>query len=367
METNRSIDLEYPECYDFMFTEDLSHLRHLVLAGGRGSGKSHVIALYLLIEGMKSPHRILCAREIQKSIQESVHQDLAKIIRALNLEWFYRITEKKIFGANGTEFFFSGLRHNMGNIKSISGISICWVEECSYVSNQSLELLIPSIRGSGDPNVGHQDGRLIYSYNPHLKDDPIHAMFVNVDDDPDWTPPRKSKYLHTTYFDNPFCPQSLIDNANDDKERDYELYQHKWLGQIWNRSDALVFLPKSDKTPRGWIIEDLDDRFNLDTATPYLGADWGFSSDPTCIVESYISGTTLYIANEASAVRCPIDGIPALFAGHDPKERWVNPKNYPGLESARRQKIMITADSSGPDIIDFLVKKGFKIRPSIKG
>ncbi len=117
------IDAEFPAKLQCLFKPS----RYKVLYGGRGGAKSWGVARALLIQGAERPLRILCARETQKSISESVHQLLKDQISALGLDAFYTVQETSIAGRNGTEFSFAGLRQqNVTSIKSYEGVDICW-------------------------------------------------------------------------------------------------------------------------------------------------------------------------------------------------------------------------------------------------
>jgi phage terminase large subunit len=143
MEQQQTIDqaiakAEFPVKLQGLFKKS----RYKVCWGGRGGAKSWGIARALLIKGAKSPIRILCAREYQTSIKDSVHKLLCDQIEALGLLGFYEITQNSIRGRNGTEFAFIGLKNNPTNIKSFEGVDICWVEEAQTVSRFSWNILI---------------------------------------------------------------------------------------------------------------------------------------------------------------------------------------------------------------------------------
>ena len=156
--------------------------RYKVLYGGRGGAKSWGIARALLIMGAKKPMRILCAREYQTSIKDSVHKLLCDQIEALGLLQFYEITQASLRGANGTEFAFIGLKNNPANIKSFEGVDVCWVEEAQTVSRLSWNILIPTIRKEGS--------EIWVSFNPELETDETYQRFV-VD--------RKSTRLNSSH------------------------------------------------------------------------------------------------------------------------------------------------------------------------
>lgn len=165
MEVN--VDADFPEPLQFLFEP----MRYKVAYGGRGSTKSWSFARALLALGANRKLRILCAREIQKSIDQSVHLLLSDQIKLLQLEHFYRITNTEIIGINGTEFSFSGLSDvTAASLKSYEGVDIVWVEEAQAVTKKSWDTLIPTIR---------KDGSEIWiSFNPELDTDETYVRFV---------------------------------------------------------------------------------------------------------------------------------------------------------------------------------------------
>ncbi len=124
--------------------------RYKVMHGGRGGGKSHGVAQVLLELGARKPLRILCAREIQKSMRDSVHRLLKDYIVKLGLESFYEVLDAEIRGQNGTLILFTGLQnHTVDSIKSFEGVDIVWVEEAHGVGKKSWDGLAPTIRKEG--------------------------------------------------------------------------------------------------------------------------------------------------------------------------------------------------------------------------
>lgn len=166
--------VEFPQKLDFLLTKKA---RYKGAKGGRGSAKSWSFAQALLIKGSTQKMRILCTREVQKSIKQSVHKLLKDQIERLGLSSFYQILENEIRGLNGTEFSFSGLSdQTVDSIKSFEGCDIVWVEEAQSVSKRSWKTLIPTIR---------KDGSEIWiSFNPELETDETYDRFVtNAPDD----------------------------------------------------------------------------------------------------------------------------------------------------------------------------------------
>lgn len=300
--------------------------RYKVMRGGRGSAKSRSAAAALLLQAASEPHRVLCAREIQKSIKDSVKRLLDDEIKRLGLESFYESVENEIRGKNGSLFIFAGLRGNSASIKSMEGITRCWVEEAQTISRASLDDLIPTIRTD--------DSEIWFTYNPRFDTDPIDTMFKADELPPD------TLLFHVNWQDNPWFPEVLRHEMEYDKRRDMDKYLHIWEGQYQTSSEARVF--------KNWTV----DEFEVDpTAVIRQGADWGFSVDPTVLVQAYIVGRTLYIPYEAYRVGCDIVDTPALFMSVPDSEKWP-----------------MVADSARPETISHMQRNGFpKITAAIKG
>jgi phage terminase large subunit len=325
----QSIDI--PEAFNFLFTPH-GEVRHRAVHGGRGSAKSHSVATALVIKARQQPLRVLCAREIQKSIRDSVKRLLDDKIEACGFGSFYDSTDTEIRGANGSLFTFAGLRTNPDTVKSTEGIDIAWVEEANRVSQRSLDILVPTVRKPGS--------ELWWSWNPETPKDPVDAMFRSEDG-----PPPKTLLREVNWDGNPFFPQVLRDEMEWDRKRDPEKYAWVWCGQYRRNSEARVF--------RNWRIEPFD---TPDDARFYHGADWGFSVDPTVLVRCYVQGRTLFVDREAYKVGCEIDRTPALFDQLDPGRP----------QSARAWPIR--ADSARPETISYMRRNGYpKIESATKG
>ena len=215
--------IDIPKAFLFLFKPK----RYKVLYGGRGGAKSHTIARYLLVEGMRSKHRFLCTRELQGSIQDSVHKLLSDIINSEPaLSDYYDVQKATIVGKNGTEFLFKGLKHNITEVKSTEGITKCWVEEAEKVSDQSWEVLIPTIRDAGS--------EIIVSFNPKNLTDPTYQRFVvNATDD--------MVVKKVSWRDNPFFPDVLKAEAEKLKKQDADAYNHIWEGEPDLRRNGAVY------------------------------------------------------------------------------------------------------------------------------
>jgi len=302
----------------FLETLLFKKARYKVFYGGRGSGKSWNIARILLLLAVQKKVRILCTREIQNSIKDSVHKLLKDQISELRLDRYYIVTRDEIRAVNGSEFIFKGLRHNIQEIKSTEGVDICWVEEAQSVSKESWDLLIPTIRKPGS--------EIWVSFNPHFTEDETYQRFVIN------TPPN-AIVKKVNYYDNPFFPDVLKEEMEYLKRIDYNYYRHIWEGECLIYNDKQVF---KDKFESG--ILPVNDEL-------YQGSDFGFAVDPTTLVRVYIVDEYLYISDEAYGIGVELDEIPNLYA------------KVPDYE-----KYLIRADSARPETISYLKRKfGLKI------
>lgn len=211
-DTTRQIDARFPpKLTAALFSKN----RYVIIFGGRGGAKSWSIARALLIQGFIEPLRILCVREFMSSVSDSVHKLLSDQIYELGLDDHYTIEKAGIYGKNGTEFRFAGIRNNVSAIKSFEGIDIAWVEEAANVTKSSWDTLIPTIRKAGS--------RIIVSFNPELETDETYQRFVV-------NPPPSAIVIKINYDENPWFPKVLKDEAEYMKISDPDGYQNIYLG-----------------------------------------------------------------------------------------------------------------------------------------
>jgi len=306
--------------------------RTLCLYGGRGSAKSESVARVLLFEGDKSPKRILCCREYQNSIADSVHSLLKDLILECEFD-NYIVTEKYIKHKNGTEFLFRGLKkESVSSIKSLNKISICWVEEAQYISRQSLDILIPTIR--------EDNSKIIFTMNPENEDDPVYDDYVLEDMD-------DVIKCNVNWNDNPWFPEVLRNKMEWDRANDIDKYNHIWCGQCLKHSAAQIFRSK-------WVVYEFDSP-NIKFDEVYFGADWGFANDPTCLIRCFIRENTLFIDYEAWGIGVELDKVPGKVSVEELFEQ---------IEGSR--KFMIKADNSRPETISYVGRKGFRIKGAKK-
>ena len=270
---------------------------------------------------------IVCLREIQKSLKFSVKKLVESKIEAMNAGAYFEVQNEQIKSKHGGNIIFQGMQdHTADSIKSLEGFGIAWFEEAQSATQRSLDLLRPTIRAPGS--------ELWFSWNPNFDTDPIDVLLRGDN------PPPGATVVCANYKDNPWFPAELVQEMEYDRGRDPEKYAHIWLGEYQRNSEARVF--------KNWTI----DEFDRPPGTVFrLGADWGFSVDPSVLVRCSIEGRRLYVDYEAYQVGCEIDMLPELFFSVPEAEKWP-----------------VTADSARPETISYMVKHGFpKMTSAVKG
>ena len=298
--------------------------RYKVFYGGRGSGKSWAIAEALIVMADMCKLRILCCREIQKSIKDSSYQLLKDTALRLGIANRFVFLETEIrHKKTGSKFIFTGMLRNEQTIKSKEGIDICWCEEAQTISETSWETLIPTIR---------KDGSEIWlSFNPLNADDPTTVRFVE-------NPPPEAYVKKVNYDENPYFTEALRREMEWDRKNDFEKYLHIWEGYPRTFSDAQIFRGKFTVEPFEDSLADQADRL-------FFGADFGFAQDPSTLIRSFMLDRKLYIDYEAYGVGVEIDELPQLY------------RSVPGAD-----KWPIHGDSARPETISYLRNRcGFNI------
>ena len=292
--------------------------RRNYIYGGRGSGKSHDVAEYCLFRAYQAKIKVLCTRELQNSIADSVYSLLKNKITDMKLDFFFTVYKDRIVGNNGSEFIFKGIHNNVSEIKSMENISIAWLEESQSLSRESIDVIVPTIRAPGSI--------LIFTFNPYKDNDPIYVEMKNATED--------DLVIKANYSDNPWFPEELRLEMERDKKNDYQKYLWVWEGECLGLSDAQIFRGK-------YVVENFETPKNADF---HFGADWGFANDPTTLVRSFIVGNDLYIDMCAGRVGCDLEDTPSLF------NEVQGSSIYP-----------IYADSARPETISFMRSKHYNV------
>ncbi len=352
----QQLDLTFPQWSQGLFRPK----RYKVAYGGRGSGKSFTFTDALIVKALTSRVRVLCAREFQNSISDSVHRLLSKRIDDLGLSAYFTIQRDTITSKNGSEFTFKGLRHNSESIKSTAGINICWIEEAQTISQESLDILIPTIR--------EPDSEIWMTMNPRLEDDPVYKLFIA-------TPHPEAYIAKVNYTENKHFPAVLEMERRLMLERDPALYKHVWEGECLTHTDAQVFkdkwevreftpnkvqrlvktnvhtqqlasgeLVKSQTPVHEWVD---DPSWGL----PLYGLDFGYSQDPMACVKVWVHDETLYIEKEAVKVKLELNETADFIK-----------QAMPEIENG-----VIRADCADPQSISYLKNHGLpRIKACIK-
>jgi len=307
--------------------------RFKVLYGGRAGCKSHAFARAAIVKAYSERKRFLCTREFQTSIADSVHRTLSDIIYSLKLDPYFDIQQRTITSkTTGSQFIFKGLKHNIQEIKSTEGVDICWVEEAQAVSEESWQILLPTIR--------NQDSEVWVSFNPYEETDPTYRRFILSD-------PPDTFRVELSWRDNKWLSKESEADRLWTLAQDKDAYDWIWEGHCRKISQARIF--------RNYVVEPFElptenfDRF-------YFGADWGFADDPSALIRCYIQDEVLYIDYEAYGHHVEIDELPDLFAGG------ISAKTgqvWPGIPKARDNPIF--GDPARPETISYLKRQGFHI------
>jgi phage terminase large subunit len=309
--------VEIPEVFDFLFDPAA---RYKVCYSGRGAAKSWSFARALIIQSSRKPLRVLCAREYQSSIRDSVHRLLSDQIDVMGLSSVFDAGKAEISGKNGSLFIFEGIKHNVTKIKSMEGIDIVWCEEAERISEESWRVLIPTIRKKGS--------EIWVSFNPDQETDPTYKRFV-IDH------PNGAIVREVSWEDNPWFPEELRREMEYDYRTDPDAAAWVWGGQCRTITDAQVLKGK-------WVVQEFAPASEWNG--PYFGADWGFAKDPTVLIKLWVHNHKLWIEYEAYGIGVDIADTPTLFDAIPESRRYV-----------------IRADNARPETINHVRKAGFRI------
>ena len=313
-------NVDIPEIFQGLFRPR----RYKVYFGGRGGGKSWALGRALLLKALQGKYRILCAREFQSSISDSVHHLLDNQIMAMDLNQYFTVNKTTITSVTGSTIIFKGIRMNPQEIKSTEDIDICWVEEAQSVSDESWKVLTPTIR--------KENSEIWISFNPLNESDPTYQRFI-INPQPD------SIVQKVNWNDNPYFPRVLDSERLHMLNTDPDAYNHIWGGDVLKISNAIIFKNKFEVST-----------FNTpDNARFYHGVDWGFAQDPTVLTRCFIDKNTLYIDREAYGIGIDLDDIPQLFDSISTARQWP-----------------LKADNSRPETISYISKKKFSITAADK-
>lgn len=303
-----------------------------ILYGGRGSAKSESFARLLIAYARSKRGRILCARQYMNSIADSVYKTIVDAIFEMGIQDEFDILETSItHRVSGTDFIFKGFQRSIGEIKSMKGLTLCFVEEAETVTAEAWLVLEPTMRGSNEAEIW-------VAFNPESENSPIYQRAV--------VKPRPGDIVvEMNWRDNPWFPAILEMQRLQCLEFDPDNYDWIWEGKLRKIADAQVFKSR-------WYVEDFDEP---DGIQPLYGLDFGFSNDPTAGVRIFevagIGYTDLYISHEAGGYRVENDEIERLLLGTLLKDQVLpDVKRYP-----------LKADSARPETISYLKRNGLPL------
>ena len=310
-----------------VFVPLLASKRYKGAWGGRGSGKSHFFAEALVEKCLtEDAVRAVCIREIQKSLEQSVKRVVEDKIEALRVGHYFQILDKEIRTPGGGLIIFQGMQnHTAESIKSLEGYDVAFAEEAQMLSRRSLQLLRPTIRKPGS--------ELWFAWNPVSPDDPVDQLLRG---------PNKltnATVVEANWRDNPFFPDVLREEMEQDRQRDEDDYDHVWEGGYLTIAEAIIFR-------RRVSIENFE---TPSDARFFFGADWGFANDPTALVRCFVRNDCLFIDREAFGYHVEIDETPELFDTIEGARDWP-----------------IKADSARPETISYVRRRGFNVTAAEK-
>lgn len=243
------------------FIERFNDYRFFLAEGGRGSAKSQSICRWLLYIAEKKKVRIVCGRETQNTIDESVYRVLADLIQEYNLN-FKVLSNRIVHNQTGSEIQFKGFREQgKANIKGMEGVDILFIDEAEAITKQTLDVIIPTIR---KPN-----SKIMFAMNRFVRNDPVYEFCLSRDN---------CLMIHIDYFENPYCPQELKDEAEACKNNNYEEYKHIWLGYPMENASDYLF-NSSNVADMKTIIPD-DDGYN---PKKVIGIDFAAKGGDLCV------------------------------------------------------------------------------------
>jgi phage terminase large subunit len=315
--------------------------RFFILTGGRGSGKSFEVGRFASLLSFNPNHKILFTRQTMTSANLSIIPEFQEKIDLLKLNGSFDVNRSEIINkVSGSEIIFKGLKTSSGdqtaNLKSLQGVTTWILDEAEELTDETVfDKINLSVRQKGVQN------RVILILNPATKEHWIYKRFFEEAGVKQGFNGVKGNvtYIHTTYLDNlQNLHQSFIDEIERVKETNIKKFNHVILGGWLDKAEGVVFA--------NWKFGD----FNPDNLQVSFGQDFGFSIDPTTLIEVAIdkSKRKIYV-----------------------KELLYKPKlttsEIAQINLIHAQANLIIADSAEPRLISELKSKGCNIKGTEKG
>lgn len=238
-----------------------NHYTYLYAEGGRGSAKTHSVARFLLFLASKYKLRIVCGRETQNSIEESVYTVLCDLIDQNNL--YFEVQARKIIHRlTGATFTFKGFREQGSvSIKGLEGVDILWIDEAQSVTKATLDVLIPTIR--------KEKSKVFFTMNRFMIDDAVHEYLFGRED---------CLHIHINFYDNPFCPLRLKAEAEQVRLKSQRDYDHIYLGKPLSAASDFLF-----NYDRLHVMKDIKPFGDLLYRQRVIGFDFAAEGDDQCV------------------------------------------------------------------------------------
>jgi len=315
--------------------------RFFILTGGRGSGKSFEVGRFASLLSFNANHKILFTRQTMTSANLSIIPEFQEKIELLKLNGSFDVNRSEIVNkVSGSEIIFKGLKTSSGdqtaNLKSLQGVTTWILDEAEELTDETIfDKINLSVRQKGVQN------RVILILNPATKEHWIYKRFFEEAGVKQGFNGVKGNvtYIHTTYLDNlQNLHQSFIDEIERVKQTNIKKFNHVILGGWLDKAEGVVFA--------NWKFGD----FNPDNLQVSFGQDFGFSIDPTTLIEVAIdkSKRKIYV-----------------------KELLYKPKlttsEIAQINLIHAQANLIIADSAEPRLITELKSKGCNIKGTEKG
>lgn len=305
---------------------DGTPIRYKCAYGGRGGAKSYNFARALVAKAYSERHLVLCTREYQNTISDSVKRVIERQIQDLGLAQWFMVNESQVRSrTTGSEFLFKGLRRDIQGIRSLEGVTICWVEEAHWVTRDSWLILDPTIRMPGS--------EIWVTYNPNDEMEPTHQMFAVH-------PPPNAWVVKISWRDNPWFPAELERLRQHMLATDPDSYDWVWEGDTRKISSATIFR-------NHYTIETFDEPEMVQRY--FYGIDWGFSNDPTAAVRFYIHEERLFVTHEFFGVGVELDDIGVAVKGGRSERTGIEYEGIPGID-----EWPVKGDSSRPETIAYV-------------
>ncbi len=360
-----------PAFEDFIF--DWDYERYLLI-GGYGSGKSYQVAFKIILKLLEEKRKALVIREVFDTIQESCYDLFVEILSDMNLFTDDHIEFKKkknrVLGLrsplrfkfpNGSQIIFKGM-DKPEKVKSINGISIVWLEECSEIKYEGYKELLGRIR-TPDKSM-----HFILSCNPVGRDNWVYRHFfvrlndegqedVILDEEKFYEKhvviKNDTYYHHSTPDDNPWLPWQYLKRLDDLKNYDYPLY----VVARWGRFGATGtrVLPQFSIAYQAKSFKDAIAK--LGPENQYFGFDFGFEESFNAVISMSVDTKRgiLYVWDEIYMNHVTDD----IFANQPEMQKLRRRLN--DLNNSGHNKVLV-ADNEDPKAITFYRQNGFKIR-----